>query len=133
MRKKSSRKSRMLRRTQRSHQRDPHTDRFSLTTGQVKHLNSWLPNRNVNPPQLLSTKYCQRPKILRVGENVSTEEQVDGKGNTQIKQWSERDSFITNTKRPVKAEAENPELVGSILPYLCTSDRLCNLSMNTNK
>lgn len=32
VRKKSSRKRRMLRRTQRSHQRDPHTDRFSLVT-----------------------------------------------------------------------------------------------------
>ncbi|TNN56890.1 hypothetical protein EYF80_032880 [Liparis tanakae] len=30
VRKNSSRKRRMLRRTQRSHQRDPHTDRFSL-------------------------------------------------------------------------------------------------------
>lgn len=33
VRKKSSRKRRMLRRTQRSHQRDPHTDRFSLVRG----------------------------------------------------------------------------------------------------
>lgn len=33
VRKKSSRKRRMLRRTQRSHQREPHTDRFSLETG----------------------------------------------------------------------------------------------------
>lgn len=60
VRKKSSRKSRMLRRTQRSHQRDPHTDRFSLMTGQDKHLNSWLSNRNVNPPQLLSTASIAR-------------------------------------------------------------------------
>lgn len=73
VRKKSSRKSRMLRRTQRSHQREPHTDRFSLTTGQVKHLNSWLSNRNVNPPQLLSTasvarglKYSDRVKMFQL-------------------------------------------------------------------
>lgn len=32
VRKKRSRKRRMLRRTQRSHQRDPHTERFSLVT-----------------------------------------------------------------------------------------------------
>lgn len=49
VRKKSSRKSRMLRRTQRSHQRDPHTDRFSLMTGEIKHLSSRFSNRNVNP------------------------------------------------------------------------------------
>lgn len=40
VRKKSSRKRRMLRRTQRSHQRDPHTDRFSLVTGEIISLNS---------------------------------------------------------------------------------------------
>lgn len=49
VRKKSSRKSRMLRRTQRSHQRDPHTDRFSLFTGEIKHLSSRFSNRNANP------------------------------------------------------------------------------------
>lgn len=36
VRKKSSRKRRMLRRTQQSHQRDPHTDRFSLVRGGKK-------------------------------------------------------------------------------------------------
>lgn len=34
VRKKSSRNRRMLRRTQRSHQREPHTDRFSLEKGE---------------------------------------------------------------------------------------------------
>lgn len=51
VRKKSSRKSRMLRRTQRSHQREPQTDRFSLRTGEMKHLGSRFSNRNVNPRQ----------------------------------------------------------------------------------
>lgn len=40
VRKNSSRKRRMLRRTQRSHQRDPHTDRFSLMLGEIVGLNA---------------------------------------------------------------------------------------------
>lgn len=53
VRKKSSRKRRMFSRTQRSHQRDPHTDRFSLETGGIMSLNSQFSHktdRTVNIP-----------------------------------------------------------------------------------